>query len=147
MAKVGMAWTTDLRRISLPTYDNNFSFQPYFFPHTQSLMKFKLALLFFPTTTRNPKYFAYSLTSGTPRTSWIECFVAVETFVPKNRVVLDLSTCYPEALSYLSRPSHISPKYSECSKYLPFELYKRACYHLQKLDEKYLGLLCIERTL
>ena len=101
MAMVGMTWTINLRRISLHAWDSNFSFHPWIFSQTLSLMKFKLTLFFSPTTTGNPRHFSYSLISGTPINSCMEIFVAANTFLLKKRVSLDLLICCPEDLSYL----------------------------------------------
>ena len=105
IAKVGIACTTILRRTSLLAYDNIFSFHPWIFPHTLSLMKFRLAFLFLPTTARRPKYFSYSLISKTPRKFFMSFFTAMDTVLLKKRVVFSLLIRCPEAFSYNSRIS------------------------------------------
>ena len=103
IAKVGIACTTALRRTSLLACDNNFSFHPWIFPHTLSLMKFRLVLLFLPTTVGRPKYFSYSLISGTPRKIFMSFFVVMFTTLLKKRVVVSLLIHCSEAFSYRSK--------------------------------------------
>ena len=105
IAKVGIACTMALRRTSFPACDNIFSFHPWIFPHTLSLMKFRLALLFLPTTAGRPKYFSYYLISGTPRKFFMSFFTAMDTVLLKKRVVSSLLIRCPEAFSYNSRIS------------------------------------------
>ena len=103
IANVGMTCTTALRKTSLPAWDSNFSFYPWIFPHTHSLIKFKLAFWFLPTIAGKPRYFWYSFNSRTPNNTLIVYLVVVKTDLLKKKVVLSLFICCPEAFSYTSR--------------------------------------------
>lgn len=103
IAKVGIACTTALRRISLPTCDSSFSFQPWIFPHTRSFMKIRLAFLFLPTTVGKSRYLSYSFISRMPNKTLMVSLVAEETEMLKKSVILFLFICCLEAFSYSSR--------------------------------------------
>ena len=129
IANVGIACTTTLRRTSLLACDNNFSFHPWIFLHTLSLMKFRLALMFLTTTTGRPKYFSYSLISRTPRKFFMSFFVVTGTTLLKKRVV-----CW-----YVARKlSHIGLKFLGWLLYHLSGHDKIADYHQQKISGRFL---------
>ena len=91
---------TALRRISRPTWESNYSFQPWSLVKTFSLMNIRLAFLCFPNKDGRPRYFSCCLISWTPRKSliWPRIFGGVDLL--KNRPVLFRCNCWPKAFSW-----------------------------------------------
>lgn len=91
--KGGNSLNNDFKSTSLPACDSGFSFQPCILFHTGSLIQFKIARFFLPTTAKRPRYFSFSLISRTPRNSLIASLEAVETNFLKKRFVFCRFIC------------------------------------------------------
>ena len=99
IAKVGIACMTALRRISRLAWDSSYSFHPWSFAKTCSLMNNKLAFLYLPTREGRPRYFSWCLDSWTPKNSLIRLSIKGGVYLLKNRPVLFWLSCWPEAFS------------------------------------------------
>ena len=66
LCMLGLLWITILIKISLPAWDNNFSFHLWIFFPNPLLNVVETCLFIFPTNDGNPKFFSYCLISRTP---------------------------------------------------------------------------------
>jgi len=86
---VGIAWTTNLIKTSLPAFDRNFSFQPFSFFHTLSWTKLKTCFLDLPTKAGSPRYFEWHSTTLICIQPWNKILRSSGTFQLKE--ISDLS--------------------------------------------------------
>ena len=104
---MGIACTTALIRISLPTCESNFASHPCNFLQTFSFMKLKLAFFLLPAKDDNPRYFSYCLISSTPKACLMCSLVSFEVSLLKKMMVLFRLICWSEQLPYTSSISKI----------------------------------------
>ena len=103
MEYVGIAYATVLIRISLPTFEINFSFHPINLLVIFSCRSLKVFTLDFLLAIGNPRYFSQSSIILAPIIFRMFCFTSILVFLLKNKVVFCLFIACPQSASYCSK--------------------------------------------
>ena len=97
---MGIAWTTNLIKVSLPAFDISFSFHPISFFVIYSWISLKVPTFDFPPTMGKPRYFSQLFMTCAPIKFLISSFSLRLVFWLKKNVVFDLFMACLETSSY-----------------------------------------------